>query len=114
MVELGEAPVDEAELPFLVVDHHVVRLHVAVHDAVGVAELEGLEQLQDVVPDVHVRQRGVQHLNGWGRGMGGCVVYIDIDRGLGYRSYLEVDVVDVLEDEGGRLGLRVPHHVQQL
>ena len=34
VVELGEAPVDEAELALLVVDHHVMRLHVAVHDTV--------------------------------------------------------------------------------
>ena len=33
MVELGQAPVDEAQLLLLVVDHHVVRLHVAVNDA---------------------------------------------------------------------------------
>ena len=57
VVELGEAPVDEAELALLVVDHHVVRLDVAVHDAVRVAELERLEQLENVVPDVEVGER---------------------------------------------------------
>ena len=80
VVELGEAPVDEAELALLVVDHHVVRLDVAVHDAVRVAELERLEQLENVVPDVEVGERRVQHL--------------------------EVGVVHVLEDERRRLRRR--------
>ena len=31
---------DEAELALLVVDHHVVRLDVAVHDALGVAAVQ--------------------------------------------------------------------------
>lgn len=71
----------------LVVDDHVVRLDVAVHDAVGVAEVQGYADLVDVVADVKVRERGVQHL--------------------------EVAVVHILEDEAGRLGQRVPHNVQQ-
>ena len=33
MVEFSEAPIDEAQLPVGVIDHDVVRLHVAVHDA---------------------------------------------------------------------------------
>jgi len=41
-VELGKAPVDEPQLPLLVVDHDVVRLDVTVHDALGVAVAERL------------------------------------------------------------------------
>lgn len=62
-------------------------LHVAVHDALAVAEVEGLEQLVDVVADVDVVELGVQGA--------------------------EVCVVDVLEDERGRLALRIPDHIEQ-
>ena len=88
VVELRQTPVDEAELPLLVVDHHVVRLDVAVHHAVGVAVVQRLEQLEDVVPDVVVRQGRVQDL--------------------------EVGVVHVLKDEGGGLALRVADDVEEL
>ena len=36
------------------VDHYVVGLDVAVHYAVGVAVVEGFEELEDVVADVVV------------------------------------------------------------
>mmetsp|Transcript_37563 Transcript_37563/g.103657 ORF Transcript_37563/g.103657 Transcript_37563/m.103657 type:complete len:272 (-) Transcript_37563:16-831(-) len=88
VVELGEAPIYQAQLPLLVVDHHVVRLHVAVHDPVGVAVLERLQQLKDIISQVKVRQRGVQ--------------------------LLEFSVVDILKDERRRLGLRVAHNIQEL
>jgi hypothetical protein len=56
VVELGEAPVDEAQLPVLVVDHDVVRLDVAVHDAHAVAIVERLQKLVQVETDVVVGQ----------------------------------------------------------
>lgn len=88
VVELRQTPVDEAELPLLVVNHHVVRLDVAVHHAVGMAVVQRLEQLEYVVPDVVVRQGRVQDL--------------------------EVGVVHVLEDERGGLALRVADDVEEL
>jgi hypothetical protein len=57
VVELRQAPVDEPELPVLVVDHDVVRLHVAVHDPVAVAVVQRLQQLVQVEADVVVGQR---------------------------------------------------------
>ena len=51
MVELGEAPVDQTELPVLMVDHDVVGLHVSVHDAHAVTVVERLQEFVKVVPD---------------------------------------------------------------
>ena len=62
-------------LPLLVVNHHVVRLDVSVHDAARMAEVERFEQLKDVVSHVVVAEFRVEDL--------------------------EVGVVDVLEDNGG-------------
>ena len=87
VVEFRQPPVDEAELARVVVDHHVVRLHVAVHDAFGVAEVEGFEELVDVEADVEVVEFGVEGA--------------------------EVGVVDVFEDEGGGFALAVADDVEQ-
>ena len=56
VVELRQAPVDQSQSPVLVVDHHVVRLHVAVHDAHAVAVVQGPQQLVQVAPDIVVSQ----------------------------------------------------------
>lgn len=61
------------------IDHNVVRLDIAVHDALAVAVIEGLEQLKNVVPHVDVVELGVQAS--------------------------EVRVVDKFEDQGRRLTL---------
>lgn len=41
------------------VDHNVVRLDIAMHDAFAVAEVQSLEELEDVVPHVVVLELGV-------------------------------------------------------
>jgi hypothetical protein len=69
------------------IDHNVMRFDVAVHDALAVAVVEGFEQLVDVVADVDVVELGVESA--------------------------EVGIIDVFENEGGRLALRVPHDVKQ-
>lgn len=66
-------------LAVVMVDHNVVRLDVAVHNALAVAEVKSLEQLVDVEADVEVVELGIQTP--------------------------EVGVVDVFEDEGRRLTL---------
>jgi hypothetical protein len=50
VVKLGKPPVDKPKLAFLMIDHHVVGLHIPVHDPVAVAVVERLQQLEDVVP----------------------------------------------------------------
>lgn len=47
-------------LALLMIDHNVMRFHVAVHYALAVAEVEGLEQLKDVEAHVEVGELGVQ------------------------------------------------------
>ncbi len=69
------------------IDHNVMRLHIAVHNALAVAEIEGFEELIDIVPDIDVVEFGVQAP--------------------------EVCVVDVLEDERWCLALRIAHDIEQ-
>ena len=69
------------------IDHNVMRLHIAVHNALAVTEIEGLKELEDVVADVKVVEPGVQSA--------------------------ELGVVDVFEDERRSLTLAVPHNVKQ-
>jgi hypothetical protein len=66
-------------LPVIMIDHNVVRLDVAVHNALAVAEVKSLEQLMDIEADIEVVELGIQAP--------------------------EVCVVDVFEDEGRRLTL---------
>jgi hypothetical protein len=56
------------------IDHNVMRLDVSVHDALAVAVVERLEELEDVVTNINVVELGVQAA--------------------------EVRVVDSFEDEG--------------
>ncbi len=44
VVELCETPVDQAQLPIFVVNHHVVGLHVPVHYAHAVAVIQRLKK----------------------------------------------------------------------
>jgi len=100
MVKLRETPVDESQLAGqvlrkmekkqnknkgylfgLVVNHNVVWLDVAVHDSPGVAKVEGLDDLADVIADVLVAESRVEDL--------------------------EVGVVDVLKHKRGYLGLYI-------
>lgn len=64
----------KSHLSLLMVNHYVVRFDISVHDTPRMAKVEGLEQLVDVIPYVVVGEAGVE--------------------------YLEICVVDVLEDDG--------------
>lgn len=87
MVELGETPVDETELSLLMIYHDIVGLHVPMHDAIGMTEIQSLEQLEYVISNIVIRQRWIQNL--------------------------EIGVVDVFKDQGRSFGLRISHNVQQ-
>ena len=56
VIELGEAPIDQTQLPILVINHHVVWLDIPVHDAHAVAVVQGLEEFVQVESDVVIRQ----------------------------------------------------------
>jgi len=90
MVKLGETPIDEAELAVGVVDHDVMRLHITMHNALGVAEVEGLQDLEHVVADVEVSEALVQG------------------------SKVNVTCVHVLHDQSGSFRHWVAHHVYQV
>lgn len=77
MVQLGEPPIDQSQLssrkpsldhlteqsrylPLFVVDHDVMWLHVPMHDALAMAEVEGFEKLKDIVTDVIVHEPRVE------------------------------------------------------
>ena len=87
MVKLCQSPVNQSQPPVFVINHHVVRLNVSVHDAHAVTVVQCTQQLVQIAPDVVVCQRLVQ--------------------------LLEVGVVDVLKDEGGRPRHRVLDHAVQ-
>ncbi len=55
------------------IDHNVMRLHIAVHDALAVTVVKRLEELVNVKPDIDIVELGIQTP--------------------------EVRVVDILEDE---------------
>ena len=44
----------------LMIDHNVMRLDITVHDSLAVAEIEGLEELEDVESDINIVELGVQ------------------------------------------------------
>lgn len=59
MVEFRKTPINKSQLPFFMVDHDVVGFDIAVHDTIGVAVVEGLEEFKDVEADVVVCEGGV-------------------------------------------------------
>lgn len=61
------------------IDHNVVRLDITMHNSLAVAEVQGLEKLENVESHIEVVELGVETA--------------------------EVCVVDVLEDEGRRFAL---------
>lgn len=102
VVELSETPVNQPKLPgalayipklrarstnlsFLVINHDVMWLDIAVHDALAVAEIKCLEQLVHVVADVIILEPRIQRP--------------------------EVGIINALKYEAGRLALAISDHI---
>ena len=90
MVKLSETPIDQTQFAVGVVDHDVVRLHVAVHDTLRVAVVESLEDLEHVVADVEVIEALVK------------------------LAEISIASVNKLSDDGGCLGKRISDDVDKL
>jgi len=90
MVELSQTPVDKSESLVGVVNHDIVWLHISVHDALAVAVVQGLQYLVNVESDVQVREALVQS------------------------PEVDVTCVNVLHDQGRRLGHWVSDHVDEV
>lgn len=90
MVELSQAPVDQAQLAVRVVNHNVVRLHITVHNSFRVTVVERFQDLEHVVADVEIIEALVEF------------------------AEISVTCVDKFRDDGRRLGERVAHHIDQL
>lgn len=88
VVEFCQSPIYQPKLALIVVDHDVVRLHIAVHDSITVAVVKGLEEFQDVVADVIVSE--------------------------GWVKDLKIGVVDVLEDQARGFRHGVADHIKEL
>lgn len=69
------------------VNHDIVRLHIPVHDTLAVAEIQGLQKLENIVTDIIVGEPRVESP--------------------------EIRVVDIFEHQAWRLALTVANHVQQ-
>lgn len=90
VVEFGEAPIDQSQFAVSMVNHDVVWLHISVRDALGVTEVKGLQNLENVVSDVEVIEVLVE-----------C-------------AEIDIACVDIFHDECGCLGHRIAYHVDQV
>mmetsp|Transcript_23785 Transcript_23785/g.52353 ORF Transcript_23785/g.52353 Transcript_23785/m.52353 type:complete len:234 (-) Transcript_23785:262-963(-) len=88
VIELRKPPINESQLPLFMINHHVVRFHISMHDSLRVAEIQSFQHFVDVVANVVVDQCRIQSF--------------------------EISVVDALENETWSLRLRVTHNVEQL
>jgi hypothetical protein len=97
MVELGQPPINQPQLPLSVVNENIEGLHVAMYDALGVTEVEGLEQLVHVVALVG-KSLALASAEFERRGAGRGQETNDIAvRELGVEDF-GIEIVDMLED----------------
>lgn len=74
-------------LSLFVINHDIVRLDVPVHNAFAVAEVQRLEEFEDIEPNIVVHKSRIQRP--------------------------EVCVVHVLENQTGSLALTISHNIQE-
>lgn len=87
-----------------------MRLHIAVHDALAMAEVKGLEQFVDVVPHINVVEFGVEAAEV-------RVVYVFEDERGGFALPREdrsgLRAVPPRGKTGSGTHLRVPNHIKK-
>mmetsp|Transcript_2789 Transcript_2789/g.5254 ORF Transcript_2789/g.5254 Transcript_2789/m.5254 type:complete len:360 (-) Transcript_2789:429-1508(-) len=88
MIKLGESPVDESQRTRVMVNHHIVRFDIAMHDAARVAVVECFQNLINVVAHVPVCKRRIQRL--------------------------KIHIVDILKDKRRNTRHWIFHRIQQL
>lgn len=77
----------KTNLAFFVIDHHVMWLHIPVHDAFAMAKVKSLEELVNIVADIIVNEARIE------------------------RS--EVGIIDVLENKTRGFALIVAHDIKK-
>ena len=90
MIELSQSPIDESKFAVSMIDHDVVWLDVSVGNTLRVAEIQGTEHLEDVVPNVEIGETLVQ-----------C-------------AEVNITSVDVLHNQSGCLSHWVTHNIDQV
>jgi hypothetical protein len=90
VVEFSKTPINKAEFTTGVVNHNVMGLNISVHDTLGMAEVEGLENLKHVEADIKISKAFVK-----------C-------------AEINIASVNELHDECGSLGHRVADNIDQV
>mmetsp|Transcript_24785 Transcript_24785/g.44546 ORF Transcript_24785/g.44546 Transcript_24785/m.44546 type:complete len:298 (-) Transcript_24785:194-1087(-) len=88
MVKLRQPPINQPQLPLLVINHDIMRLDIPMHHPIGVTIIQRLEKLKNIIPNIIIRERGIQNL--------------------------EIGIIHMLKDKRGSLGLGIPHHIEEL
>jgi hypothetical protein len=70
-----------------VINHNIMRLNIAMHNPLAMAEVQCLQQFEDIVPYVKVDEAGVERP--------------------------KIGIIDEFEDETRRFALTVADHIQQ-
>mmetsp|Transcript_14032 Transcript_14032/g.21715 ORF Transcript_14032/g.21715 Transcript_14032/m.21715 type:complete len:307 (+) Transcript_14032:338-1258(+) len=88
MIKLGQPPINQPQLPLLMINHDIVRLDIPMHHPIRMTIIQRLEQLKYIIPNIIIRQGRIQ--------------------------YLEIGIIHMLKNQRGGLGLWIPYHIQQL
>lgn len=60
-VKVREAPVNQSQIFFIMVNYNIERFHISVHYPVGMTVIEGFEQLEKIEPDFDVGEAREQN-----------------------------------------------------
>ena len=81
MIELCESPVNETKRTLFVINHHIVRFDISMHDSLRMTVVECLQQLVQIKANVKVRESLIQRLEL-------CVVDILENQGRSPRNWI--------------------------